>query len=249
MDYRMPLYIQLQDIIIKKIEEKKYLPGEAIPSERKMAETYGVNRMTVKRAVNKLVELGYLIRKPGAGTYVAQRDHKKIDLSYMDETTGNTGITAMLTKSGMKTSNKVLGLGEVTGSKYLNYKLALGGEDNVFGVHRVRLADGQPFAIEYTYVPQKYFDDIEKFDFSKVSLYDYMDTKKHMPVHFIQNLVICQANEKVSELLGIERGTAVFKIEYQGADEDYNVVEYTKSYMNPAFAEFRFLAEENIEEE
>ena len=167
----------------------------------------------------------------------------------MDETTGNTGITAMLTKSGMKTSNKVLGLGEVTGSKYLNYKLALGGEDNVFGVHRVRLADGQPFAIEYTYVPQKYFDDIEKFDFSKVSLYDYMDTKKHMPVHFIQNLVICQANEKVSELLGIERGTAVFKIEYQGADEDYNVVEYTKSYMNPAFAEFRFLAEENIEEE
>ena len=33
MDYRMPLYIQLQDSIIKKIDEKKYLPGEAIPSE------------------------------------------------------------------------------------------------------------------------------------------------------------------------------------------------------------------------
>lgn len=244
MDYRMPLYIQLQDIIIKKIEEKKYLPGEAIPSERKMAETYGVNRMTVKRAVNKLVELGYLIRKPGAGTYVAQRDYKKIDLSYMNETTGNSGVSAMLRMSGMETSSKVLGCGEITGSKYLNYKLALGKEDNVYGLHRVRLADGQPFAIEYTYVPQKNFDDIEKFDFSKVSLYDYMDTKEHMPVHFIQNLVICEANEKVAELLDIERGTAVFKIEYQGADEDYNMVEYTKSYMNPAFAEFRFLTEE-----
>ena len=46
MDYRMPLYIQLQDSIIKKIDEKKYLPGEAIPSERKMAEAYGVNRKT-----------------------------------------------------------------------------------------------------------------------------------------------------------------------------------------------------------
>ena len=55
MDYRMPIYIQLQDIIVKKIEENKYLPGEAIPSERKMAEMYGVNRMTVKRAVSKLV--------------------------------------------------------------------------------------------------------------------------------------------------------------------------------------------------
>ena len=59
MDYRMPLYIQLQDSIIKKIDEKKYLPGEAIPSERKMAEAYGVNRMTVKRAISKLVEEGY----------------------------------------------------------------------------------------------------------------------------------------------------------------------------------------------
>ena len=54
MDYRMPLYIQLQDSIIKKIDEKKYLPGEAIPSERKMAEAYGVNRMTVKRAISIL---------------------------------------------------------------------------------------------------------------------------------------------------------------------------------------------------
>ena len=58
MDYRMPLYIQLQDSIIKKIDEKKYLPGEAIPSERKMAEAYGVNRMTVQRVISKLVEEG-----------------------------------------------------------------------------------------------------------------------------------------------------------------------------------------------
>lgn len=243
MDYRMPFYIQLQDIIIKKIEEKKYLPGEAIPSERKMAEVYGVNRMAVKRAVSKLVEQGYLIRKPGSGTYVAQRDHKKIDLSYMNEASGNTGVTALLRQVGMETSSKVLGIGEITDSKYLNYKLALGKEDKICGLHRVRLADGEPFAIEYTYMPQKDFEDIEKFDFSKVSLYDYMDTKGHMPIHFIQNLVICQANEKVAELLGVERGTAVYKIEYQGADKDYHLVEYTKSYMNPAYAEFRFVAE------
>ena len=101
MDYRMPLYIQLQDIIIKKIEEKQYLPGEAIPSERKMAETYGVNRMTVKRAVNKLVEQEYLYRKQGAGTFVAKRDNKKIDMDYADET-GNTGISAVFRERALK---------------------------------------------------------------------------------------------------------------------------------------------------
>ena len=49
MDYRMPLYMQLKEIIIKRIEDGEYLPGEKIPSEREMADTYGVNRMTVKK--------------------------------------------------------------------------------------------------------------------------------------------------------------------------------------------------------
>ena len=241
MDYRMPMYIQLQDIIIKKIEEKKYLPGEAIPSERKMAETYGVNRMTVKRAVTKLVEQGYLNSKQGAGTFVAKRDNKKIDLDYANET-GNAGITAVMRESGIVTTNKVFGKGEIEGSKYLNYNLDLEEEDVVWGIHRVRIGDGTPFAVEYTYVPKKYFSDIDNFDFEKVSLYDYMEANGHLPIHFTQNLIICQANDKIAELLNIEKGTAIFKIEYQGADEDYNIVEHTKSYINPSFAEFRFKA-------
>lgn len=239
MDYRMPLYIQLQDIIIKKIEEKQYLPGEAIPSERKMAETYGVNRMTVKRAVNKLVEQKYLYRKQGAGTFVAKRDNKKIDMDYADET-GNTGISAVFREKGIKIFNKVLGMGEICESKYINYKLALKEKEVVWGLHRVRIGDDVPVAVEYTYVPRKYFEDMEKFDFAKVSLYDYMDSYGHMPMHFIQNLIICEANEKIADLLNVKKGTAIFKIEYQGADRDYNVVEYTKSFINPEFVEFKF---------
>lgn len=239
MDYRMPLYIQLQDIIIKKIEEKQYLPGEAIPSERKMAEVYGVNRMTVKRAVNKLVEQEYLYRRQGAGTFVAKRDNKKIDLDYANET-GNAGISAIFREKGIKIFNKVLGMGEICDSKYLNYKLALEQGEAVWGLHRVRIGDDVPVAVEYTYVPRKYFEDMEKFDFAKVSLYDYMESHGHMPLHFIQNLIICEANDKIAELLNVKKGTVIFKIEYQGADQHYNVVEYTKSYINPEFAEFKF---------
>lgn len=239
MDYRMPLYIQLQDIIIKKIEDKQYLPGEAIPSERKMAEAYGVNRMTVKRAVNKLVEQEYLYRKQGAGTYVAKRDNKKIDMDYANET-GNTGISAIFRDRGIKIRNKVLGTGEICDSRYINYKLAMEEGEVAWGLHRVRIGDDVPVAVEYTYVPKKYFEDIENFDFAKVSLYDYMESHGHMPISFIENLIICQANEKIADLLNVKKGTAIFKAEYQGADRDYNVVEYTKSYINPEFAEIKY---------
>ncbi len=242
MDYRMPLYIQLQDIILKKIEEKKYLPGEMIQSERKMAEIYGVNRMTVKRAINKLVEQGYLHRELGVGTFVEKGDNKKIDIDYQSET-GNSGISAIFRERGIKISNRILGIGDITGSKFINYKLGQAEEEIIWGLHRVRFGDGIPFAIEYTYVPKKYFGDIDNFDFSKVSLYDYMEAKGHLPMHFIQKLIICSANEKIADLLNVKKGGAVFRIEYQASDKDYNLVEYTKSYLNPEFAEFRFVAE------
>lgn len=87
---------------------------------------------------------------------------------------------------------------------------------------------------------EKYFDDLDEFDFAKVSLYDYMEAKGHMPCHFGQKLVICEANERLAELLQVERGTAIYKIDYQGADADYNIVEFTMSYLNPAYTKFRF---------
>ena len=207
-----------------------------------MADTYGVNRMTVKRAVNKLVEEGYLYRKPGAGTFVAKRDNKKIDLEYASES-GNTGISAIFRDLGIQIVNKVLGKGDVEGSKYLNYKLALQEDEVVWGIHRVRIGDGSPFAVEFTYVPKKYFEDIDNFDFSKVSLYDYMDVNHHMPVDFKQNLIVCDANEKIAKLLNVEKGAAIFRIEYQAVDKDNNIVEYTRSYLNPSYAEFKFVAE------
>ena len=55
LSYRTPIYLQLREIIRNRIEEGEYLPGTAIPSENKLAETYGINRLTVRNAVDTLV--------------------------------------------------------------------------------------------------------------------------------------------------------------------------------------------------
>lgn len=243
MNYKLPLYVQLQDIIIRKIEEKEYLPGEAIPSERNLAKIYNVNRMTAKRAIEKLVEEGYLIRRAGSGTFVKKLDNKKIDLDYSSDEE-NTGLTAMLRSSGISISDKVIACGEIQDSEFLSYKLALPLGEPIWAVFRQRFADDSAFAVEYSYVARKYFPDIEKFDFSQVSLYDYMDAHHHMPIHFSQTLTICNANEKIADLLKLKPGAAIFKIEIQGADSAYNIVEYTNTYMNPSYASFTYNAGE-----
>ena len=70
LSYRTPIYLQLREIIRNRIEEGEYLPGTAIPSENKLAETYGINRLTVRNAVDALVNEGILRRVQGKGVFV-----------------------------------------------------------------------------------------------------------------------------------------------------------------------------------
>lgn len=239
MDYRIPLYLQLQDIIIKKIEEGEYLPGSAIPGERKLAELYGVNRMTVKHAITELVDKGYLYRIHGSGTYVSAGERAALNIGYASETE-NSGITAMLKTTGIQVKNHVLGLDTLKGSRYLTSKLALKEEEPIYGLHRVRFSGEHAIAVEYTYVPCKYFEDMTEIDFRDVSLYDYMEARDHMPQHFHQRLIVIPAADKEARHLGIRPESPVFFMQYIGADKDYNIVEYTESYMNPDTVEFQY---------
>ena len=65
INYRTPIYLQLREIVRTKIEDGEYLPGTAIPSENDMAATYGISRITVRSAVDALVNEGLLRRVQG----------------------------------------------------------------------------------------------------------------------------------------------------------------------------------------
>ena len=58
-----PLYVQLEMLLRDKIDARAWRNGEAIPSEAELCERYGVSRGTVRRAIQALVQEGYLITK------------------------------------------------------------------------------------------------------------------------------------------------------------------------------------------
>jgi GntR family transcriptional regulator len=58
----VPLYYQLENMIREEIEGGKYDPGDKIPSERELSEIVGLSRMTIRKAINNLVEKGILKR-------------------------------------------------------------------------------------------------------------------------------------------------------------------------------------------
>src|SRR5438046_10405263 len=73
-----PLYLQLQRLLRSAIDRHVLAPDEALPPERDLAEAYNVSRVTVRKALDGLVQARLLTRRQGAGTFVAARVEKNV---------------------------------------------------------------------------------------------------------------------------------------------------------------------------
>lgn len=69
----IPLYLQLKELIIKKIESNEFPPNSQIPSEQDLCQIYDISRPTVRQAVSELTSSGYLYKEKGKGTFVYGR--------------------------------------------------------------------------------------------------------------------------------------------------------------------------------
>ena len=68
-----PLYLQVEASIRNDIREKKYLPGEQLPTEEELCKIYGVSKITIRKAFKLLAESGTVERLRGKGTFVTQK--------------------------------------------------------------------------------------------------------------------------------------------------------------------------------
>ena len=64
-DLPVPLYHQLQSVLKAEIESRRWRADEQLPNETKIAELFGVSKITVRQALQKLAELGYIRREQG----------------------------------------------------------------------------------------------------------------------------------------------------------------------------------------
>ena len=76
-----PMYQQVKNYLIRKIESKEYAEGEKLPSERDLSDKFQVSRMTARNAILELVKEGYVYRDGARGTIVSPRKVKRNFLS------------------------------------------------------------------------------------------------------------------------------------------------------------------------
>jgi GntR family transcriptional regulator len=214
-----PLYRQLQRALREAIANRVLAPDDALPAEREFAEEMGVSRITVRKALDGLVSEGLLVRRQGAGTFVAARVEKNFSkLSSFTEdmiSRGRTPRSAWLSRSE----------GQVTPEESLTLGLSPGAP--VYRFHRIRYADDAPMALEYATVAAFC---MPSPDFVETSLYEALEKTGHRPVRALQRLRAVLFTAEQAELLAVAPKDPGLLIERRGFLKDGRTVEVTQSY-------------------
>lgn len=217
-----PIYIQIQEYFTDRIESGELVAGEQIPSERELAEQFGVSRMTVRQALSTLVLEGRLERIQGRGTFVAvpKVEH---EVDFLISFTENS------LRKGIRPGAKLLELERLPADRRLAQILNRRLGDPVYRVVRLRFGNNVPMVLERSYFPYDRCPDLEKFDIENRSIFHIL--KEEYGVSFDrmrQSLEPVGADEFEAEMLNVGVGSPLMLVERVTLDTDGLPVEYAK---------------------
>lgn len=150
-----PKHAQLSDALAE-LAVRELGPDTAIPSERELMATYDVSRATVRKAIDGLVAGGLLHRIQGKGTFVARpRVESRLHLASFSEDMRQRGLTP---------ATRLMLVDEERPPAEVAASLRLGARGTAWRIDRVRLADGQPMAIEQGWYPTELLPDLDTAD-------------------------------------------------------------------------------------
>jgi GntR family transcriptional regulator len=141
----VPMYYQVAQQLEHAIEAGELAPGTRLDGELALATRLGVSRPTLRRAIEYLVDRGYLVRRRAVGTQVV---HPKVR-----RPVGLTSLYDDLTASRKDPRTTVLSLETAPASDRVAHVLGLEDGQEVVAVERLRYADGQPLAVMRNWLP------------------------------------------------------------------------------------------------
>lgn len=230
----VPLYYQLETLILEEIEKGTYPAGSMIPTEKELSQMFNISRTTVRQAIMDLVQKERLYRTKSKGTFVAHpktsQDFMRTILSYDDDVraAGKEPSTEVLKFEVVELTHDIaVEMGREIGSKAIL-------------LYRKRLVDDEPLVRVKTYLPYDLCSFLLDHDFSKESLYHVMSQRKQ--THVVKIVRTCEAraaNNEDMEILGIKRGRPIHYFSSIGYNSDGQIIEYSLARYRGDASKFR----------
>ena len=218
-----PIYSQLETVIRDMIETGKLSVGERAPSEREIATSFDISRMTARAAISKLVTDGYLHAVPGKGTFVSDPKLRQ-DLLEL------TSFTEDMRRRGLNPGARLLGVEvEAHVPVKVGRTLRLSPDDQVVRVSRLRTADGRPMCVETSYLPRAVVPWLPEEDLGVGSLYQVLEDRGIWLAKAEEQLEATLVTEEESALLTVPAGSPALLVERISYTDGDDPVEYVKS--------------------
>jgi GntR family transcriptional regulator len=211
---------QTRDLVLDLIEQLEV--GQAIPSERQLSTDLGVSRLTLRAALDDLAREGYIVRRRGAGTFVSE---PKI----AQELT-MTSFTEDMRRRGLRPASRTLELRVAPAGARLGRILHVSPSEPIVVVSRLRLADGEPMAVETLHVRERHVPGLTASDLEDGSFYELLaDRYGIVIVGGTQTIEPTVTDEEESEALGVPLHSPAFRFERITQSESGEAVEFVES--------------------
>jgi GntR family transcriptional regulator len=197
-------------------------PGSPIPTERSLAAEFDVSRTTVRQALAELTVEGRLLRVQGKGTFAAEpKVAQRLQLS---------SYTEDMRAQGREPSSRLIEISEDPADIDLARLLAIRAGAKVLRMHRLRLADNEPMAIETTHLPLSRFRGLRRYVSSGGSLYQVLRERFGVEMgHAEETIETALASPEEAELLGADVGLPMLLLSRHSFDSAGNPVEWVRS--------------------
>jgi GntR family transcriptional regulator len=228
------LYLQLYEILRKKIESGEWVVGSQIPTEDELCKLFNVSRATVRTAVLELVRQGYLKRQQGKGTFIFRN-------MVSEGLTMLTNFRELLFEEDLVLTTKVLARTVMMPIDDMDMRLDIQKDKHIIYVKRLRLIENKPVLLQETYIPYHVCPLLLEDDIDNNSLFDLFEKKYGIKITKVKNFMeITHLSQDEARLTGLAEGSpAILLTQYFYSGE--TLVMYTRSIKRTD--RFKFLME------
>lgn len=198
---------QISTWLRTRIEDGTYEPGDRLPSESALGTQFSVSRITVRRALQTLEADGLIVRRQGRGSFVnAPRVRQGL--------VRLTDFAEDMEQAGLRPSSQVLSFKPERASPFVAARLGLDDGAAVCRLDRLRLGNGEPIALDRTWLPPSYAHLLDGHDLEQGTIYQILEAHHDVPIlRGRYRIEAVDAPADVAELLGVPRRRALLRIE------------------------------------
>jgi GntR family transcriptional regulator len=232
-DLVAPLHHQVYVVLRQQILDRHYPSDKAMPSEHRLEELFGVSRITIRRALDRLASEGLIVRRHGKGTFA------QAVLAPPPIQTNLRGMLENLIAMGLKTHVELIDFGYLAATPEIAALLELEDGALVQKAVRVRSFDGTPFSFLTTHIPEAIGRSFAAEDLREKPLLALLERAGAEVSQADQTITAKLADTRVAPLLQVELGAALLCVKRLVRDQNDRPVELLEALYRPDIYEYQ----------